>query len=58
MNQDNSVGVVTGRGLDDLGVAVRILVGKDFSPLYVVQTGSGAHRAFYPMGTVDYFLRG
>jgi hypothetical protein len=26
-------------------------MGQDFSPLHVVQTGSGAHPASYPMGT-------
>jgi hypothetical protein len=49
---------MTGSGLDDLGIGVRILVRKYFSPLYVVQTGSEAHRTFYPMGTVDSFSGG
>jgi hypothetical protein len=33
-------------------------VGKDFSPLHVVQSGSGAHSASYTMGTGGSFLRG
>jgi hypothetical protein len=31
--------------------------GKDFSPLHAVQTGSGAHPASYPEGTVGSFSR-
>jgi hypothetical protein len=30
-------------------------VAQDFSPLHVVQTGSGAHPASYPMGTGGLF---
>jgi hypothetical protein len=32
--------------------------GQEFSLLYVVQTGSGAHPAFYPMGTGASFFGG
>jgi hypothetical protein len=32
--------------------------GQEFSLLNVVQTGSGAHRASYPMGTGGSFPRG
>jgi hypothetical protein len=34
---------------------VRVLVGAIFSPLQVIQTGSGAHPASYPVGTEDSF---
>jgi hypothetical protein len=37
-------------GLDDLEVGVRVQDGREFSFLHVVQTGSGAHPATYPMG--------
>jgi hypothetical protein len=45
-----AVSIVTSYGLD--------AEGKDFSPLHVVQTGSGAHVASYPMGTGDSFPGG
>jgi hypothetical protein len=32
--------------------------GQTFSLLHIVQTGSGAHPASYPMGTGDSFLAG
>jgi hypothetical protein len=48
---DRAVGIATGYGLDSREVVVRIPVGAYFSPLHVVQTGSGAHPASYPMGT-------
>jgi hypothetical protein len=54
----SAVGVVTGYGLDGRGVGVRVPVGVRFSPLHVVQTGSGAHPASYPMGTGGSFPRG
>jgi hypothetical protein len=56
-SRDSAVGIATGYGLDDKGVAVRFLAVQDFSPLHVVQTGSGAHPASYPMGTGGYFPR-
>jgi hypothetical protein len=43
--------MATGYGLDGLVVRVQVPVGERFSPLHVVQTGSGAHPASYPMGT-------
>jgi hypothetical protein len=50
-NEDSVVGIVTGYGLDDRGIGVRVPVGSRFFSLFrVVQTGSGVHSA-YPMGT-------
>jgi hypothetical protein len=39
-------------------LCVGVLVGQDFSHLHIVQTGSGAHPAFYPMGTGGSFPGG
>jgi hypothetical protein len=49
--RDSSVSIATGYGLDGWGVGVRVPVGEDFSLLHFFQTSSGAHPAFYPMGT-------
>jgi hypothetical protein len=44
--------IVTGYGLDDREVGVRVPVGsRILFLLHVVQTGSGAHSDSYPMGT-------
>jgi hypothetical protein len=48
-SQDSVVGIATGYGLDDRGIGVRVVVGQEFSLLYVVQTGSGIHPTSYPM---------
>jgi hypothetical protein len=37
------------------GLEFESLQGKDFSPLHVVQTGSGTHPASYPMGMGNSF---
>jgi hypothetical protein len=43
---------VSDYGLDDRAIEVRFPTGaKDFSSSLCVQTGSGAHPAFYKMGT-------
>jgi hypothetical protein len=52
------VGIATGYGLGDRGVGVRVLVRSRISLLHVVQTGSGAHPASYPMGAGGSFLGG
>jgi hypothetical protein len=57
-SRDSSVGIATGYGLDDHGVGVRVPVNQEFSLLHVVQTGSGAHPASYPMSTVGSFPGG
>jgi hypothetical protein len=57
-SRDSVVGVATGYGLDDRRLGVRVPVGSRFSLLHVVQTDSGAHRTFYPMGTEGLFPRG
>jgi hypothetical protein len=45
------VGIATGYGLADRGAGVRASVGKTFSILHIIQTGSGVHTTFYRMGT-------
>jgi hypothetical protein len=55
---DSAVGIATGYGLDDRGVGVRVPVGQEFSLHHVLQTGSGARPASYPMGTGDSFPGG
>jgi hypothetical protein len=47
---------MTGYGLDDQGVGVRVQVEQEFSLLHVVQTGSGAHPYSYPVGTGGSFF--
>jgi hypothetical protein len=57
-SRDSSVGIATVYGLDAWGVGLRVPVGSNVSFLRVVQTGSGAHPAFYQMGTGGYFPGG
>jgi hypothetical protein len=45
-----SAGIESRYWLDDRGFGVRDPVGQEFSLLPVVQTGSGVHPTFYPMG--------
>jgi hypothetical protein len=49
-SRDSAVSMATGYGLDDGGVGFPSL-GRVKNFLHVVQTGSGAHPAFFPMGT-------
>jgi hypothetical protein len=53
-----AVGLATGYGLDDEEVGVRVPVGARIFTLHVDQTDSGAHSAYYPMGTRGYFPGG
>jgi hypothetical protein len=46
-----AVGIATGYKLDGRGVGFRVPIGAGFSLLHVVQTGPGAHSAFYPKST-------
>jgi hypothetical protein len=46
-----AVGIATGYGLGGQGSQFESRLVQDFYPLHVVQTGSGAHSAFYPVGT-------
>jgi hypothetical protein len=49
---DNSVGIALGYGLDDRCSRVRFPAGAgNFSLHHRFQNGSGAHLAYYPMGT-------
>jgi hypothetical protein len=58
-SRDSSVGIGLGYRLDDRGSRVRFPAGTgNFSLNHRVQTGSGAHPASYPMGTVGSFPGG
>jgi hypothetical protein len=50
VRRGSAVRIATVYGMDDREVGVRVLVGSKFSLLHIVQTGSGAHSASYPMG--------
>jgi hypothetical protein len=51
-NANSSGSIVSDYGLDDQAIEVRSPAGaKDFSSIFCVQTGSGAHPASCPMGT-------
>jgi hypothetical protein len=54
----SAVSIATAYGLDDRAVGVRVPVGSEFSLLHVVQSGSGAHRTSYAMGTGGFFPGG
>jgi hypothetical protein len=52
-------GIATSYGLDDRGGwSPESRLGQEFSLLHIVQTGSGAYLASYPMGTGGFFLGG
>jgi hypothetical protein len=58
-SRDSSVGIATGYGLDDRMIGVRFPAGaENFSLPYLVQTGSGAHPASYPVVTRGFLSRG
>jgi hypothetical protein len=58
-SRDSSVGIALGYGLEDRGSRVRFAAGDgNFSLHHRVQNGSGAHPAFYPMGTRGSFPGG
>jgi hypothetical protein len=57
-SRDGVVGIVTGYMVDDRGVRILVRVGSRISLLHVVQTGSGAHPASYPMDTGGSLLGG
>jgi hypothetical protein len=59
MSRDSSVGIALGYGLDDRGFRVQFPArAGNFSLHHRIQNGSGAHPAFYPMGTRGYFPGG
>jgi hypothetical protein len=57
-SRDKAAGITVGYGLDGRGVGVRVPLGAGIFSSPVVQTGSGAHPASYPMGTKGSFPRG
>jgi hypothetical protein len=58
-SHDSSVGIALGYGLDNRGSRVRFPTGVGkFSLHHRVQSGSGAHPASYPMGTMGSFPGG
>jgi hypothetical protein len=57
-SRDSSVGIATGYGLDDGWVGVLVPVGPKIFSSPLVQTGSQAHPASYPMGTGGSFPGG
>jgi hypothetical protein len=54
----NRAGIATGYWLEGRGVGVRVPVGAKFSPLHILETGSGAHLTSYPMVTGVNFAGG
>jgi hypothetical protein len=51
-SRDSSVGIALGYGLNDRSSRVRFPAGAgNFSLHHLVQNGTGAHTASYPMGT-------
>jgi hypothetical protein len=56
-SRDSVIGIVTGYGLDDRGVGVRVPV-VSLSLLHVVHTGSAFHQTSYTIGTGGSFLGG
>jgi hypothetical protein len=51
VSRDSSVGIALGYGLDGRGSRVRFPAGAgNFSLHHIVQNGSGAHPASYPLG--------
>jgi hypothetical protein len=58
-SRDRSVGTTLGFRLGDRGSRVRFLAGaENFSLHHLVQNGSGAHPASYPVGTKGSFPGG
>jgi hypothetical protein len=58
-SHDSSVSIALGYRLDDQGSRVQFLAGAgNFSLHHHVENGSGAHPAFYPMGTRGSFPEG
>jgi hypothetical protein len=59
VSRDSSVGIALGYGLDGRGSRIRFAAESgNISLHHRVQNGSGAHPAFYPMGTRGSFPGG
>jgi hypothetical protein len=54
---DIAVGIATGYGLEDREFKALVPIRSGIFFTHVVQTGSGAHPAFYPMGARGSFPR-
>jgi hypothetical protein len=52
-SRDSAVVTTTGYELDDRGIGDRASVGQEFLPFHLLQKGSGAHPAPYPMCMKD-----
>jgi hypothetical protein len=50
-SRHSTAGIATGHVLDGRGFGVPVTIGVRFAPPHVVQTGSDAHSAPYPIGT-------
>jgi hypothetical protein len=53
---DKAVGIVTKGCMAEVS-EFKFRLGKEFSLLHSIQTGSPAHKAYYPMDTRDSFPR-
>jgi hypothetical protein len=58
VSRGGAVGIATGHGWTTEGSEFESRQGQEFSLLHVVQTGSAAHPALYPMGTRGSFPGG
>jgi hypothetical protein len=58
LRRDITVGIVTDYGLDDQGVGFESEWWQEFLLLHIVQNGSGAHPASYPVSTGGSLLWG
>jgi hypothetical protein len=58
VSRDSSVFIALGYGLDGRSSRVRIPAGAGIFSHHLVQNGSGAHPASYPMGTRGSFPGG
>jgi hypothetical protein len=56
VSRDSRVGIATSYWLEDEGLEFESRWGQEFSLLHVIQTGSGVHPTFYPLGTWGSFL--
>jgi hypothetical protein len=58
VRRGSAVGIATGYELDGWGLEFESQLCEEISLLSIVQTGSGAHTASYPMRTGRFITRG